>query len=239
LTESLAAIAPTGGVFLANMNQWWSGLDMIAQAFYMGAALFSVLFLWQLVAMLIGLAGGHGDMECDAHDGLGGDVHAEFDHDLISGVHPEFEHGAAVDGAETMVAFKLLSIRSIIAFFLLFSWAGALYLDKGGATATRAFAYAMGWGFGAMLLVAALFYLMKRMTETGSPRIASCLGTMGTVYLDIPADGIGEARVTVSGVISHVRARTAGGEDLQAGTAIEVTRILGPNSIEVSPTKQD
>lgn len=219
------------------MGEWWAGLDAVTRGFYIAATFFSVLFLWQLIATLIGLGGGE---EVEVDTGAEADVDAalDVDHDFEPGDHPEFEHGAAVDGTETMAAFKLLSLRSILAFCMLFSWAGALYLNRDVPLA-RSLGYAMAWGLGAMLLVALLFYGMRRMTETGSPRIASCLGSRGAVYLDIPAGGMGEAKVVVSGVVSHVRARAAGGQELKAGTPIRVSRILGPSAIEVEPVGKD
>jgi len=208
------------------MTEWWNGLGGPAQGFYIAALFFSALFVWQLIAALMGLTGGEDvDVDVDAVDG----VDAEVDLD-----HPEFEHGAEMDGTATMVSFKLLGFRSILAFCMLFSWAGGLYLGRGG-TLSGALTMATVWGLGAMVLVALMFYGLRHLAEAGSPRIATCVGTQGLVYLDIPAAGTGEARVTVSGVVSHVRARASGGRPLSAGTPIRVTRVLGANIIEVEP----
>ena len=222
------------------MGAWWSDLGSAAQVFYVAALFFSALFLWQLIAAVVGLGGGEdfdmdaGAAEADVDVDVDVDADVGADADVAVGEHPEFEHGAEIDGTATLVTFKLLSFRSILAFCMLFSWAGALY-TQGGAKLTAALLYATGWGLLAMVLVALLFYGLRRLTESGSPRIATCLGTEGTVYLDIPTGGTGEARVTVSGVVSHVRARGAGGQELQAGTTVRVRRILGPRTIEVEP----
>jgi len=210
------------------MMGWWRGLDPVNQWFYVSAAFFSVFFGWQLIAALLGLAGGEeADVDADAEA-------ADIDQDA----HMDFEQGAVADAGETVAAFKLLSIRSILAFLTLFSWAGALYLNA-GADLTRGLIYAICWGLGALLVVASIFHLMRRMTETGSPRIATCVGTRGTVHLDIPADGQGEARVVVSGAVSHVKARAVGGGQIKAGTPIRVTRSLGPMLIEVELVEEN
>ena len=232
--ESLAYLdGIASGLCLAGVWSWWSDLSGLIKGFYISAFFFTALFLWQLIGALIGIVGSH-DLDVDAG---GADLDADMDvgHDFDVD-HPEFEHGAVIDGAETMAAFKLLSIRSILAFLMLFTWAGALYMDRGDPV-SRAMLYALLWGVASMLLVAGLFYGMRRMTETGSPRIASCLGTRGTVYLDIPRRGMGEVRVTVSGVVTHVKARGMGGQELPAGTPIRVKRVLGPNSVEVMEAK--
>ncbi|MFB3890926.1 MAG: hypothetical protein ACE15C_02755 [Phycisphaerae bacterium] len=200
------------------MVEWWASLTGMNQWFFIAAIFFSVFLAWQLIAALIGLGG----------DG-GADVTSQVD----AGVdHSALDQTANIDAHESVAAFKLLSIRSVLAFFTLFSWAGALYL-QGGASLTPALVYAALWGVAAGLIVAGIFYLMQRLTESGNPRLGSCLDTSGTVYLDIPAGGTGEVRVTVSGVMTHIRAKAADGVPLPAGTKIRVTRILDPVTIEV------
>jgi membrane protein implicated in regulation of membrane protease activity len=209
------------------MAAWWSDLGSATQAFYAAALFFSALFLWQLIAALMGLGGGE-DFDVDAGDD------ADMDADVAAGEHPEFEHGADVDGTATMASFKLLSFRSILAFLMMFSWAGALY-THGGTSMGRSLGYALVLGLLMMAVVALLLFGLRRLAESGTPRIDTAVGTDGTVYLDIPADGMGEARVRVSGVLSHVRARGVGGQELKAGTPVRVTRVLGPRTIEVEP----
>ena len=146
--------------------------------------------------------------------------------------YDNFEHGAELDSGETVAAFKVLSIRSLIAFFTLFSWGAALYLDRGDALG-QALGYSTLWGLAGMLSVALIFYAMRKLAETGTAQLSSCVGGVGTVYLDIPEEGFGEIKVAVSGVSSHVKARAAGGKALKAHTPIKVTRLLGQNSVEV------
>jgi len=86
-----------------------------------------------------------------------------------------------------------------------------------------------------MLMVSALVNWLRRMAETGTIRIETCTGTVGTVYLDIPAAGDGEIRVLCSGVMTHLRARSRGGVALKAGTKVRVLAVTGPNSVDVEP----
>jgi hypothetical protein len=74
---------------------------------------------------------------------------------------------------------------------------------------------------------------MRKLAESGNPRIASCVGTRGAVYMDIPADGIGKVRVTVTGVISMVDARSVGDEAISAGTPVEVLSKLDDSTVSV------
>lgn len=222
------------------MMEWWYNLPPVAQWLYVAAAFFSVFFLWQLIAAIMGL--GH-DAEADAADGHV-DVHVEADAadahagDVDAGAHgaayDHVEHLSGEEAAASIAAFKLLSIRSILAFFTLFCWAGALYLTVGVGVGL-ALVYGICWGLSGMFAVALIFFGMRRLTETGTAHLGTCVGTAGAVYLNIPSGGQGEVRVAVGGVISHVKARSAGGAEIKAGTPIRVVRLLDGTTIEVAP----
>ena len=161
------------------MGEWWNSLNLLNQAFYGVAIFFSVVFLWQFVATLIGMIGGESDV--DVHGDAHVDGHIEVDGHMDVGGDSDVH----VEAPETMAAFRMLSVRSIIAFGMLFGWAGALYLDADkdlGTTLILSFI----WATAGMLVVASIFYLMRRMTESGTPAIKTCVGRPGTVYMNIP-----------------------------------------------------
>ena len=212
------------------MIDWWNGLSTLNQGFYAAAGFFSLLFLWQFIASMIGLAGGDVDIE------TGAEADVDVDIDVGDGGLDldDIEAHSIEDAAESTMAFRILSVRAILAFLTLFSWAGAMYLD-GGKSTGEALVLAVAWGIGAWVFVAVLIHWMKRLAETGTQRISTCVGKRGSVYLDIPSDGQGEVRVNVSGVISLVKARASGGDALKAGTPVHVVRALEGNSVEVRP----
>jgi hypothetical protein len=201
------------------MLDWWQGLSAVNQCFYIAAGFCSVFILWQLVAALVGLGAAADDVT--SHVDVGAD-------------HGVGDHVADTDAHETIVTLKLLSFRSILAFFTLFCWAASLYLNY-GLLLSHALLLALLWGLGAMLIVSLLLHWMVKLAETGNPQLSTCVGAEGTVYLDIPAGGLGEVRVTVSGVSAHVRARVAGPGAIKAGATIRVLRTIGPNTVEVEP----
>ena len=199
-------------------------------------------------AAVIGLA--HGGAGMDTGADAGG---ADFDHGGDLDHAGGFDHGAGFDhggvdhggdvghgadvhahaeGAETVAAFKLLSLRSLIAFGMLFGWAGALYQMEGRGL-TFAIGLAVVWAFLGMLVVSLLFYGVMRLTETGTRRLATAVGQAGTVYIDIPADGTGQVRTVVSGMVSFVKARTLDGKPLAAGTPVRITGLVDSNTVEV------
>ncbi len=139
-------------------------------------------------------------------------------------------------------SFQLLSVRSVLAFFTLFTWATTLsLLNKGPAPGFFGTIFSilggLFWGIIAMLCVAIIFHLLARLQESGNANIRSCVGTTGSVYLDIPEGGMGEIRCTVSGTVSLVKARGAGGQPVKAGTDVLILWNSDDNVVEVQPMK--
>jgi hypothetical protein len=201
------------------MLDWWSQLTTLNRVFYGAALFFSVFFVWQMLAALIGL--GSDDLDVD-HP-------VDADHDLPG---PDLEHDGVLDAAESTASFKLASVRSILTFFLLFTWGTALYLNRGDPV-TRAMGVSLLWGLAGMVCIALVFYGMRRLTETGTANLNTAVGQPATVYLNIPADGTGEVRVMVSGVMKYIKARSVEGTPMVAGTPVRVRRRLDQTTIEV------
>jgi len=215
------------------MIAWWSDLSGANQVFYVLAAFFSAIFLWQFISMLIGLAGGDTDVEMDTDVDV--DVDADFDADLDADVDVDGIEGHSFeDASESVAAFRYLSLRAILAFCTLFCWAVAMYMDI-GKTMTQALAYAVAWGAAGWFVVSLLVNWMRKLAETGTAQLATAVNTTGSVYLDIPSGGSGEVRVTVSGAVSMVKARAAGDLQIKAGTPVRVVRLLDKTTVEVRP----
>lgn len=191
------------------MSEWWEGLSGIVQFFYGMAAFFSVFFVWQMIGAFMGLDGDTMDISVDAADTM------DFD-----------------DVMESSEAFKVLSLRSIITFFTLFSWGGALYMSDGVPTG-KAMGIASIWGLVGMFAIAGIFYFMGRMSETGTKDVTTAKGKIATVYLDIPANGFGEIKTAVNGAVEHIKAKSVNGEALPAGTQVRVVQVVGQTLVGV------
>ena len=220
------------------MSEWWAGLTALNKVFYYAAVFFGALFLWQLIASLIGL--GEHEADADADGGLdghevGADADVGVDHDAT---YAHFEHGAEADAVDSGVAFRLLGVRSVITFFTLFTWGGAMYLDRGVAV-TPALTYATLWGLSGMFIIALLFHFLRKLSESGTANLSSCVGKRATVYLNIPAGGQGEIRTEVSGTVTYVKARVVGGGGVEAGTPVNVVRRLTETTVEVEPIARE
>jgi hypothetical protein len=200
------------------MEAWWEGLSVLNKVFAISALAFTVAFLVQLIMTVLGMdAQGHGDLG-------GGDIHAPDVHD--------FSHDAGLDDGSYGVTLTFLSVRSIMAFGTLFSWAGALYLAAGTSPILAIF-YSVLWGLAGLFTVSFLMYWLLRMQEEGNVPLWKAIGEEGTVYMDIPEGGAGKVRILRGGTICFINARSRSGEPLLAGTKIKAVGTLDERTLEV------
>jgi hypothetical protein len=192
---------------LAVINDWWGSLGGAEQLFWGIAIIFSVLFIIQFVLSLIGF-----DLDHDVDVDHGGDFSLDTD-------------------------FTLLSIRTIIAFFTFFGWAGVIVLNSGGSVLQAAIFGGLS-GLAAMALVAYLLYLFSKISESGNYDIENALYNTGEVYLTIPEKQVGKGKihVKIEGTLREMDAVTHG-KALPTGTQIRVVDILSENTLLVEPTK--
>ncbi len=207
------------------METWWQGLSTLTQLFLLGALFFSVISAAQLIAMLFGVGHFHGHF-----DHAGGMHHVGGASGAGHQVHTP-HHGA--QGGDKS-AFTFVSLRSLIAFGTLFFWAGTLYLI-GGTSPAWAIGFSVIWGLVGMFVVSYLMFRLIGLEEIGNADLTTALLEEGTVYIGVPADGLGQVRVKVSGTISYVKARSKTGEPISRGTKVMVVGISDKNVVEIQP----
>ena len=120
---------------LLTITEWWYAMPTIEQIFWGIAIVFTTFFIIQFGLSVLGL-----------------DFDADADADLSDG-------GYSLDPS-----FTLLSVRSIIAFFVFFGWTGVLAIGRGYST-TTVFLMAAGAGLIAMVVVAYLMYFFYKLAE--------------------------------------------------------------------------
>ncbi len=180
-----------------SINSWWSSMDLLQHIFWAFALPFSAVFLIQLIMTLIG-SGGDGDL----------DASGDADLDVDAGI-----------------GFQFVTLKNFVAFFTIFGWTGIACLNSGlGAGLTIFLAIVAGMLM--MLLMATLFYLMGKLTESGNTRIESAIGKTGSVYLRIPAakSGVGKVQINVQG-LKTLDAMTLNADDIKSGSLVKVVGV--------------
>jgi len=161
---------------------WWASIGLLERGFWIIALAFSPLFLFQLIQTLLGFA----DLGFDGEDAAGDD---------------------GDDGGD----FHLFTLRNIVIFFTVFGWAGIAFIHADWQ-AWRVVAGAFALALGVMLLVARLFVLTSRLSESGNLDIENAVGLTARVYLTIPEQntGAGKVHILLQGGLRELPAASSG-----------------------------
>jgi len=196
-------------------------LDFLEKIYLMCALFGGGFFLLRTVLMLAGI-GGDGDLagaDADAPDG-------DFDHghleDIDAGHHDMHDAG-----------LRLLTVQGLTAFVMMFGLTAFAFSRASffGSIVTALLGALVG--LFAMWLVAKGFSLMRSLQSAGNIRIYDAMGEEGTVYLTIPADGIGKIQLTVSGRLMVVDAVSHDKVALKTGERVCVSEITSGGMLAV------
>ncbi len=190
----------------------------------------STVIVLQFALMLLGFGhdglDGH-DFDTDSADlgDHGGDDGNTFDSD---GDH-EIAHSQSLSNW----LFGMLSVRSVMTFLAVFGLTGMAALTAGWTT-LQTVVVAIAAGGAAVVMMNQIFRAIYRLRADGTVRIDHAVGLPGTVYLGIPGEGRGWGKIQLKlqNRTMEYEASTPT-QPLPTGTAIIVTRIVGPDRVEV------
>ncbi len=204
---------------------WWESMDILQRTMFIIACAATVILIVQIIAMLVG-----GDVEADVSADVSdvtdvGDVDIDTDADGAADV--------SVGGGFAHFGFRLLSLRSILAFLAVGGWVGYTV------------GYALDWYFALLVALAAGIVAacamaggiigIEKLQANGTVKPETAIGKSGTVYLVIPPkrSGNGKVSILVSEKYTEYEAVTDSEEPLPTGTAVTVIAHLGDNVLLV------
>jgi hypothetical protein len=152
---------------------------------------------------------------------------------LMFGADMEFDSDTDVDAGD---GGGFLSIRSLTAFFGGFGWAG-LAARQAGWSGPASIATGFAVGAGMFVVIGFLFMQARRLTSSGNVDYSSAVGSIGTVYIGIPAErkSGGKIEATASGRVSVVNAITDAESPIPARTRVEVVDVVDATTVLVRP----
>jgi hypothetical protein len=150
------------------------------------------------------------------------------DHDV--GVDHSVEHSSGG-------IFGYFSLRALAAAVGVFGLVGMISL-RAGLGEFAAIAIAVVAGGIAAVAVGTLMRQITKLGDEGTFRIQSAVGRVGNVYIPIPGNGGGQGKVQldVQGRTLELPAVT-NGVALRTGQLVTVTRVIGNDTLEVTPVQ--
>jgi len=141
---------------------------------------------------------------------------------------------AAIEGDEG-IGFQFFTLKGLIGFFTLFSWSG-LACIAGGVAPVVTVVISIVCGLLMMFILGSIFYLMSKLTESGSLKLKNAIGRIGEVYIPIKAKrgAIGQIQINIQGSVRTLQALTDDEEDLSSGVVVQVNAIINDQILLVT-----
>ena len=210
------------------MQAWWDALDILGRVFALVAIPSTFIMVVQTILMFIGIADNGADVDVDLDIPDDASLEGIFGEDVPG--------GTTIDVAEmpTDPGLKLLTFRTIVAFFAVFGWVG-LELHGRGISTLITLPCAILAGFSVMLVMAWLVRELYKLQSNGNSDIKNALGLSGTAYIPIPAERGGKGKVTVTFQNSthELDAVTDDSQDIPSYSEILVIGVTGRDTLVV------
>ncbi len=140
----------------------------------------------------------------------------------------------ALDVSEGEVG--ILSLRAISAFVLGFGWIGAISLENGFSLMISVIFGSLTGG-ALMGTVTLVMYALHRMKASGTLKYENAVGSVGTVYLPIPArqQGAGKVEAYIQGRMVIVPAYTRHAERIGNQERVRIIEMVDSRTVMVEP----
>jgi hypothetical protein len=153
---------------------------------------------------------------------------------MVFGFGDDFDE---VDGdASGDADVRVLSVRTVTAFFAGFGWTGVASIENGSSLLTALLlAILVGSIFmgGVVVLMKALY----SMRHSGTIDYRNAVGEIGTVYLRVPGamENPGQVEVMVQGRLKVAQAFTRSSQEIPNQTRVRVIDVMDQNTLIVEP----
>ncbi len=127
---------------------------------------------------------------------------------------------------DTGIGFQFITFKNLVGFFTIFGWSGIACIDAGLSNPITILISIVS-GLIMMTIMAAMFYYMGKLNDSGTLKYKNAINAVGEVYLTIGANrsSIGKAHVRIQGALRELEALTDSETDLKSGSVIKVKNI--------------
>ncbi len=154
------------------------------------------------------------------------------DADEIEGLDSEVD-------SDTGIGFQFITFKNLVGFFTIFGWSGVACIDA-DLSVPLTFIISTFCGLVMMTIMAAMFFFMRKLADSGTLNYKNAIDAIGEVYLTIGANRskMGKVSVRVQGSLRELDALTDAFEALPSGTIIKVIDVTSNGILIVDKTRK-
>ncbi len=141
--------------------------------------------------------------------------------------------------ADAGIGFQFITFKNLVGFFTIFGWIGIACIDAGLSTPLT-IVISVFAGLVMMTIMAAMFYFMLKLSDSGTLKYKNAIDAIGEVYLTIGANRtrMGKVSVKVQGAVRELEALTDSFTELKSGTIIKVVDVTKNGILIVDQTRK-
>ncbi|GAB4154574.1 MAG: hypothetical protein Tsb0033_02730 [Winogradskyella sp.] len=135
--------------------------------------------------------------------------------------------------------FQFISFKNLVGFFTIFGWSGIACIDADLSKPLTILISVIS-GLLMMVIMATLFYFVKKLSDSGTLDYKNALDAVGEVYLTIGSDRsrMGKVTINVQGTMRELDALTDSQTPLKSGTIIKVVDVTSNGILIVDRTRK-
>ncbi|WP_418602205.1 hypothetical protein [Hwangdonia sp.] len=139
--------------------------------------------------------------------------------------------------ADTGIGFQFITFKNLVGFFTIFGWSGIACIEAGLSKPLTVIISLLS-GMVMMVIMAAMFYFMRKLTDSGTLNYKNAIDAIGEVYLTIGANRskMGKVSIQVQGSLRELDALTDSFTPLKSGTIIKVVDVTNNGILIVDQT---
>lgn len=141
--------------------------------------------------------------------------------------------------ADSGIGFQFITFKNLVGFFTIFGWSGIGCLEA-GLSKPLTIAISVFSGLVMMTIMAAMFFFMRKLSDSGTLKYKNAIDAIGEVYLTIGANRtkMGKVSVRVQGSLRELEALTDSLTELKSGTIIKVLDVTNNGILIVDHTRK-
>jgi hypothetical protein len=141
--------------------------------------------------------------------------------------------------ADSGIGFQFITFKNLVGFFTILGWSGIACLEAGFSKPLTIF-ISVFCGLLMMMIMAAMFYFMGKLSDSGTLNYKNAIDAIGEVYLTIGADRskMGKVTVKIQGSMRELDALTDSLTELKSGTIIKVVDVTTNGILIVDQTRK-
>ncbi|WP_231632513.1 hypothetical protein [Mangrovimonas sp. TPBH4] len=140
---------------------------------------------------------------------------------------------------DTGIEFQFITFKNLVGFFTIFGWSGIGCIEA-GLSKPLSIILSLACGLAMMSIMAAMFYYMKKLTDSGTLNYNNAIGAIGEIYLTVGANRsrMGKVSIRVQGTLRELEALSDSLFELKSGTIIQVVDVTSNGILIVEETKK-